>query len=73
MLQKDLAGSWTSSNTEGEKLCYNHMNAASQLLRDKFPDVQGLSTPAVGECFKFDKLLVVRICRVTILPSVVYR
>ena len=40
---------------QGNKLDDDHINAASQLLRDQFPDLQGLSTPAVGECFKFEK------------------
>ena len=40
---------------QGNKLDDDHMNAASQLLRDQFPDLQGLSTPAVGECLRFEK------------------
>ncbi|XP_065908034.1 uncharacterized protein [Dysidea avara] len=40
---------------QGDKLDDDHINAASQLLRDQFPDLQGLSTPAIGECFKFEK------------------
>jgi len=40
---------------QGHKLDDDHINAASQLLHDQFPDLQGLLTPALGECFRFEK------------------
>jgi len=45
---------------KGEKLSDEHINAAKQLLRSKFLDLQGLQSPLLGQrfCFaQFNKIM----------------
>ena len=37
----------------GERLSDRHIDAANQLLSDKFPNMQGLSTPLLGQKFQY--------------------
>jgi len=39
--------------TRGKKLTDRHIDAANRLLADKFPDIQGLSTPVLGQKLQF--------------------
>ena len=48
----DLRGKYQelySTITDGERLTDRHIDAANRLLSDKFPDIQGLSTPLLGQ------------------------
>lgn len=42
-----------SAITKGEQLTDRHIDAANHLLLDKFPELQGLSTPILGQKFSF--------------------
>ena len=37
----------------GQQLSDRNIDAANQLLKDKFPDIQGLSTPLLGQTLTF--------------------
>ena len=52
----DLRGKYQelySTITDGERLTDRHIDAANQLLSDKFPDIQGLSTPLLGQKLQY--------------------
>ena len=48
----DLKGKYLNlyeTITCGLQLTDRHIDAVNQLLKDKFPDIQGLSTPLLGQ------------------------
>ena len=45
---------------KGDKLGDEHINAANQLLRSQFPDIQGLQSPLLGQRFCFNKFNVIK-------------
>ena len=53
---KELTGKYQelySTIRNKEQLIDRHIDAANQLLADKFPDIQGLSTPILGQKLQF--------------------
>jgi len=44
----------------GGRLGNEHINAANQLLRSQFPDVQGLCTPVLGQKLCFPKFITLK-------------
>ena len=48
-----------SAVENGEKLDDEHINAANQLLRSQFPDLQGLQSPLLGQRFCFPQFDVI--------------
>ena len=42
-----------STIIDGERLTDRHIDAANQLLSDKLPDIQGLSTPLLGQKLQY--------------------
>ena len=53
---KELTGKYQelySTIRNKEQLIDRHIDAANQLLADKFPDIQGLSTPILGQRLQF--------------------
>lgn len=42
-------------NNQGNKLDDDHMHSASQLLQGQFQNLQGLSSPVVGQKFSFER------------------
>ena len=52
----DLRGKYQelySTITDGERLTDRHIDAANQLLSDKFPNIQGLCTPLLGRKLQY--------------------
>ena len=52
----DLRGKYQelySTITDGERLTDRHIDAANQLLSDKFPNIQGLCTPLLGQKLQY--------------------
>ena len=48
------------SYDKGDRLGDEYINAANQLLRSQFPDIQGLQSPLLGQRFCFTKFNVVK-------------